>query len=208
VASSDDDVPVDDFARLLAPGGAIAQFFDQYLKAFVDTTQHPWKWLSAERVPLGLSSSSLAEFEHAAQIRDAMFSNGNQVQVRFQLVPLSLDPRVAQFSLDIGSQTLVWNHGPTESVAFQWPGTGGKNLVRVTMTPAAGGQPQITEKDGPWALLRLLDAARITPSGKPDKFRIIFTGGDGTATLDLNASSVNNLFTLTALRSFRCPPKL
>jgi type VI secretion system protein ImpL len=208
VASSDDDVPVDDFARLLAPGGAIAQFFDQYLKAFVDTTQHPWKWLSAERVPLGLSSSSLAEFEHAAQIRDAMFSNGNQVQVRFQLVPLSLDPRVAQFSLDIGSQTLVWNHGPTESVAFQWPGTGGKNLVRVTMTPAAGGQPQITEKDGPWALLRLLDAARITPSGKPDKFRITFTGGDGTATLDLNASSVNNLFTLTALRSFRCPPKL
>ena len=81
-------------------------------------------------------------------------------------------------------------------------------LVRVTMTPAAGGQPQIIEKDGPWALLRLLDAARITPSGKPDKFRITFTGGDGTATFDLNASSVNNPFTLTALRSFRCPPKL
>jgi type VI secretion system protein ImpL len=208
VASSTADVPVDDFARLLAPGGAISQFFDQYLKAFVDTTQHPWKWLSAERVPLGLSPSSLVEFEHAAQIRDALFSNGNQVQVRFHLVPVALDPQLAQISIDIGGESLVWNHGPPEGVAFQWPGRNGKTLVRVTMTPANGGQAQITERDGPWALLRLLDTARITPSGQPDKFRITFSGGGGTATFELNASSVNNPFTLTALRSFRCPPKL
>ena len=208
VASSHDDVPVDDFARLLAPGGAIAQFFDQYLKPFVDTTQRPWKWLSAERVPLGLSSGSLAEFEHAAQIRDALFSNGNQVVVRFRLVPLALNSRIGQISIDIGGQTLQWNHGPPEAVAFQWPGAGGKTLVRVTMTPASGGQAQIIEADGPWALLRLLDAARVTPSGQPDKFRIAFSGTDGNATFELNASSVNNPFTLAALRSFRCPPNL
>ena len=208
IASSNADVPVDDFARLLAPGGAISQFFDQYLKAFVDTTQHPWKWLSAERVPLGLSPSSLIEFEHAAQIREALFSNGNQVQVRFQLVPVTLDPQLAQISIDIGDGALVWNHGPPEGVAFQWPGRSGKTLVRVTMTPASGAQAQITERDGPWALLHLLDTARITPSGQPDKFRIAFSGAGGTATFELNASSVNNPFTSTALRSFRCPPKL
>jgi len=44
------------------------------------------------------------------------------------------------------------------------------------MTPASGGQGQITERDGPWALLRLLDAARVVPSGQPDKFRATFTG--------------------------------
>ena len=59
---------------------------------------------------------------------------------------------------------------------FQWPGTGGKTLVRVTMTPASGAQGLVTEQDGPWALLRLLDTAHITPSGQPDKFRIAFTG--------------------------------
>jgi type VI secretion system protein ImpL len=76
------------------------------------------------------------------------------------------------------------------------------------MTPASGGQGQVTERDGPWALLRLLDAARITPSGQPDRFRIAFSGAGGTASFDLNASSVNNPFTMAALRSFRCPAKL
>jgi type VI secretion system protein ImpL len=208
IASSSADIPVDDFARLLAPGGMIDQFFDQYLKSFVDTTQRPWKWLSADRTPLGLSPNALTEFERAAQIRDSLFSSGNQMQVRFQLVPVSLDPQIAQISIDIGGQTLVWNHGPPEGTAFQWPGSGGKTLVRVTMTPSNGGQGQVTDRDGPWALLRLLDTARISPSGQPDRFRVAFTGAGGTATFDLTASSVNNPFTLSALRNFRCPPKL
>jgi type VI secretion system protein ImpL len=208
VASSPVDVPVDDFARLLAPGGMMSQFFDQYMKPFVDTTQKPWKWLSPDRVPLGLSPGSLIEFERAAQIRDSLFATGNQIQVRFQMIPVALDPQVAQISIDIGGQTLVWNHGPPEGGWFQWPGAGGKTLVRVTMTPTSGGQGQVIDKDGAWALLRLFDAARVTPSSQPDRFRVAFTGGGGTATFDLIASSVNNPFTMTALRSFRCPPKL
>jgi type VI secretion system protein ImpL len=208
VATSTADVPVDDFARLLGPGGVMDQFFDQYLKGFVDTAQRPWKWLSVDKIPLGLSPGSLAAFEQAAQIRDALFTSGNQIQIRFQLVPLTLDPQVAQISIDIAGQTLVYNHGPLEGSWFQWPGAGGKTLVRVTMTPSNGGQGQVTDRDGNWALLRLLDTARITPSGQPDKFRITFTGAGGNATFELNGSSVNNPFTLPALRAFHCPPKL
>ena len=208
VATSSADVPVDDFARLLGPGGLIDQFFDQYLKAFVDTSQRPWRWQSAERIPLGLSAGSLAEFERAAQIRDALFTGGTQVQVRFQLVPVMLDPRIAQISIDAGGQTLTYNHGPTESMQFQWPGSGGKTLVRVTMTPTGGGGGTVTERDGPWALLRLLDTATVTPSDQPDKFRVVFNSGAGSATFELNASSVRNPFTMTALRNFRCPAKL
>lgn len=208
VATSSADVPVDDFARLLGPGGLIDQFFDQYLKAFVDTTQRPWRWQSAEQIPLGLSSGSLAEFERAAQIRDALFNGGTQVQVRFQLVPVMLDPRIAQISIDAGGQTLTYNHGPTESAQFQWPGASGKTLVRVTMTPAGGGSGTVTEREGPWALLRLLDTATVTPSDQPDKFRVVFNNGSGSATFELNASSVRNPFTMAALRNFRCPAKL
>ncbi|HVY16444.1 MAG TPA: type VI secretion system membrane subunit TssM [Rhodopila sp.] len=208
LAGSSEDVPVDDFANLLAPGGMMDQFFDQYLKKFVDTTTKPWRWLSPDKVPLGLSPASLAEFDRADQIKKALFGTGNQVQVRFQLVPVSLDPSVAQISIDIAGTTLTYNHGPAEQARFQWPKADGTTLVRVTMTPTSGGNATIIEKDGPWALLRLLDTATVTPSGQPDKFRITFTGGGGTATFQLNANSVNNPFTLSALRSFRCPPKL
>jgi type VI secretion system protein ImpL len=184
------------------------QFFAQYLKPFVDTTHKPWRWLSQEQIPAGLTPGSLAEFERAAQIRDALFGDGKQVQVHFQLLLVSLDPKVGQISVDIAGDKLVDSHGPVEMQQFQWPGAGGKTLVRVTMSPASGGNEQVVEKDGPWALLHLLDAARITPQGQPDKFRVTFTGAGGTATFELTASSVNNPFTLSALRAFRCPPKL
>ena len=208
VAASAADVPLDDFTHLLGPGGLIDQFFDQYLKPFVDTTQTPWRWQSADHAKLGLSAGSLAEFERAGQIRDALFNGGQQIQVRFQLVPVALDPGVGQISLDIAGQTLTYNHGPTEPMQFQWPGTGGKTLVRMTATPASGGAATIVEKDGPWALLRLLDSARVLGSGQPDKFRLVFTTPAGQATFELNASSVRNPFTLSALRAFRCPAKL
>jgi type VI secretion system protein ImpL len=207
VASSSDDVPTDDFAHLLGPGGLIDGFFNDNLKAFVDTTAKPWKWQAANHSQLTLAPGTLIQFERAAQIRDSLFSSGNQVQVKFQLVPVSLDAGIGQISIDISGQTLTYNHGPTESTSFLWP-KDGKTLVRVTMTPASGGNATIIEKDGPWSLLRLLDTARVIPSGQPDKFRLVFTSPDGSATFQLNASSVRNPFTLSALRAFRCPASL
>jgi type VI secretion system protein ImpL len=206
VAGSSEDVPVDDFAHLLGPGGMIDSFFNTNLKPFVDTTSKPWKWQAANQSQLTLSPGTLVQFERAAEIRDSLFS-GDQILVKFSLVPVSLDAGIGQISIDISGQTLTYNHGPTESTSFRWPNNG-KNLVRVTITPASGGNATVIEKDGPWALLRLLDSARVIPSGQPDKFRLVFSTADGSATFQLNASSVRNPFTLGALRAFRCPSSL
>ncbi len=207
IATSTDDVPIDDFTQLLGPGGKIEAFFNQYLKPYADTTQKPWKWLSPDKIPLGLSPASLTEFERAAEIRDGLFNNGPSIQLRFQLLPVSLDPAVGQVSLDIGGQSLTYAHEPPQAQSFTWPGPGSKTDVRLTMTPTAGNNAAITEKNGPWALLRLIDG-HITGGAQPDKFHVTFSGGGGTAVFELTASSVRNPFTLTALRSFRCPPKL
>jgi type VI secretion system protein ImpL len=208
VAGSSSDVPSDDFAHLLGPGGLIDGFFNDNLKSFVDTTRSPWRWQAANQAHLNLDPGALAQLERAAKIRDSLFSDGSNILVKFELVPVSLDAGVGQFTIDVGGQTLTYNHGPTEPESFRWPGTGGKTLVRVTMTPANGHNATEIEKDGPWALLRLLDAAHVIPSGQPDKFRIVFSSPAGAATFELNASSVRNPFTLSALRAFRCPATL
>ena len=205
VATSRDDVPVDDFSRLLGPGGEMEKFFDKYLKPYVDTTQKPWKFQST--VPLGLSPAALAEFERAQQIREGLFNNGTAVQVRFALKPVSLDAGIAQVSLDIGGQSMTYAHEPPQEQPFTWPGPTGKTGVRITLTPTAGGNAVMLERDGPWALLRVLDG-RIAGGAQPDRFRVTLNGGIGTAVFELTASSVRNPFTLTALRSFRCPAKL
>jgi type VI secretion system protein ImpL len=208
VAGSAADVPIDDFSRLLGPGGLIDGFFNDNLKPFVDTSSTPWRWQAADHASLGLSPGTLTQFERAALIRDSLFGGGTAMQVRFQLLPVSLDPSLAKVSVDIAGTTLTYDHGPAESTSFQWPGVGGKTLVRVTFTPTGGGSGAVIERDGSWALLRLLDAARVIPSGQPDKFRIMFSGNGGTAEFELTASSVRNPFTMSALRQFRCPGRL
>jgi type VI secretion system protein ImpL len=208
VAGSSADVPLDDFTRLLGPAGLIDTFFNDNLKSLVDTSKIPWHWQSADHVQLGLSPGTLIEFQRAAEIRDALFANGSTIQVKFTLVPASLDTGVAKITLDISGQTMTYDHGPTESTGFVWPGANGKTLVRVTMISASGGHETVIEKDGPWSLLRLMEAGRVIPSGQPDSFKLIFNSPSGAATFTLNASSVRNPFTLSAMRSFRCPAKL
>lgn len=209
IAGSAQDVPLDDFTRLLGPGGLIDQFFDQYLKPLVDTAQTPWRWQAGGAARLGLSEPSLAQFQRARDIRDALYpTGGNQITVRFQLLPTALDPGLAQVTVEIGGTRGSYAHGPAEPIPLQWPAPNGLTQVRVTLTPANGGPATVLEENGPWALLRLLDAAHITPGGQPDRFGIRFVSPGGDAAFELDASSVRNPFTLAALRAFRCPSKL
>ena len=113
VAGSTQDVPLDDFVHLLGPGGLMDQFFDQYLKGFVDTTKTPWKWQSPDHVKLGLSDATLTEFQRASEIRDALFpTGGTAVSVKFQLTPTQLDSGLAQVSLEAGRRAAVLRARP------------------------------------------------------------------------------------------------
>jgi type VI secretion system protein ImpL len=209
VAGSTQDVPLDDFTHLLGPNGLTDQFFDQYLKPFVDTTRTPWRWQSADHTRLNLPAGTLVAFQRADAIRDALFpAGGAQIGVKFQLVPEALDPGLASVSLEVGGRRVTYAHGPVEASGLQWPAADGNTLVRLTLTPADGKAATIVENNGPWSLLHVLDSAQVTPSGQPDRFRVTFSSPAGKATFALNAGSVHNPFTLAALRSFRCPSGL
>jgi type VI secretion system protein ImpL len=208
IAGSSEDVPLGDFQHLLGPGGLIQAFFDKYLAALVNTTVTPWQWQSSDHTKLGLSPGALAEFERAAKIREALFPDGAKMGVTFQLVPVSADPGVGQIRVEIGGEALSYAHGPIQPETMHWPGKGGNLQVRVVMTPANGGQATVIENDGPWSLLRLLDAAHVIQTGAPDRFRIVFSSPQGNATFQLNANSVRNPFNMAVFRAFRCPANL
>ena len=201
------DVPVDDFVKLMAPAGLIAQFFDDYLKPFVDTAQTPWKWNGADNNQLGLSPNTLVQFQLASEIRAGLFSGGGAgVSLKFEVTPTALDNAVAQVSLDIDGQDLTYAHGPVQPMRMQWPGPAGRNVVRLTLTPVSG-TPVTSTRDGAWALFRLLDTGKPT-STQTDRVTYTFNGAPGAASFLFTASSVVNAFTLPALHQFRCPATL
>ncbi len=207
VESSTNDVPMDDFVRLMAPGGLIGQFFDDTLKPFVDTTQKPWKWNGADNNQLGLSQNTLTQFQLAADIRAALFpAGGSAVALKFNVAPGTLDPGVGQVSLDVDGQELIYAHGPIQPMRMTWPGTAGRNQVRLTFSPVSGASSSVV-KEGPWAIFRLLDSGKAS-SVQTDRVTYAFAGAGGTATFQVTAGSVINAFTLPALHQFRCPATL
>ena len=200
------DVPIDDFVKLMSPTGLIAQFFDDYLKPFVDTSQTPWKWNGADNSQLGLSANTLLQFQLASEIRSGLFSGSGGVSLKFEVSPTALDNAVSQVSLDVDGQDLTYAHGPIQPMRMQWPGPAGRNVVRLTFTPVAGAPATVT-REGAWALFRLLDTGKPS-STQTDRVTYTFPGAGGTAAFLFTASSVVNAFTLPALHQFRCPATL
>ncbi len=207
VASSTTDVPMDDFIRLMAPGGMIDKFFADYLKPFVDTSAKPWRWNGADNNQLGLSANTLVQFQLAGDIRDALFAGGGtSVAVKFEVSPGAVDTSLGQVNLDVDGQELNFAHGPVQPTRMTWPASGGRNQVRLTFSPVSGSSTSVT-KDGPWALFRLLDAGRAS-STQTDRVTYSFTSPGGNAAFLFVAGSVVNPFTLPALHQFRCPATL
>ena len=67
------DMPVDDFARLFGPGGSLDQFFAQWIRPYVDTTQRPWRLVATAGLAPPVTQADVLQLERAQAIRDAFF---------------------------------------------------------------------------------------------------------------------------------------
>ena len=88
VRSSDQEVPLADFAKLFSPNGVMDKFFTQYLAPYADTSKSDWAWRKESPVGRSFSPDTLKQFQNAAYIRDAFFQTGGSVPaVSFAIRP-------------------------------------------------------------------------------------------------------------------------
>jgi type VI secretion system protein ImpL len=203
------EVTLDDFSRLFSKGGLIDNFFTTNLRPFVDMSKNPWAWQKVDNVALGIPEATLLQFQRAAAIRDSMFPGGGaKPGVSFEILPVDLDAKSTQVTVDIDGQTITYDHGPPRPVKMQWPGPNGVGQVRVSFQPEDPAGTTTIEKDGVWALFRLLQQSNLKQSTGSDRFTVTFTAGDRSATFEIRANSVINPFAGNQLELFRCPPAL
>lgn len=202
-AASTKDVTSDDFAALFASGGMIDQYFQQSLSQYVDTATKPWSLKKVEGVPMGYAGS-LANFERADGIKKVFFRMGSQASYRYEFKPVNMDAGISRFLLDVDGQSVNYAHGPVQPKWISWPGPGGASTVRLTVEPAgASGSGYTTE--GPWALFRLFDKAKVERTAQPEKMFITFSFDGRDVRFEVTAGSVQNPYGLQDLRSFSCP---
>ena len=205
VRSSNLDITPEDFARLFAQGGVLEGFFQKYLAQHVDTGQKPWRF----KDPAMGQSAALAEFQRAQVIREVYFRGGGgtpSIQLEFKAI--EMDASIQQFMLDVDGKLVKYAHGPQSPVSVQFPGPGGRSLVRATITPApASGSNGITFS-GPWALFRMFDGVQIVETRQSERFVATFNIEGRRTVFEIFASSVRNPFRLPELAQFRCPTAL
>jgi type VI secretion system protein ImpL len=202
-AGSGADIPLDDFTRLFAPNGLIDGYFNAQLRPFVDTTAAVWRAQDAGGISAPVSAAELVQFQRAANIRQMFFpAAGSALGVRLEITPVDLDPGSKQVTLDLGSGSVSYAHGPVRASQIAWPAEGASSARVVFDPPAAGGAIQAS---GPWALFRLIAQGHPQQDGAPDHYKLVFQQGERRAVFSVLAASVINPLIPGALREFRCP---
>lgn len=201
-------VNLNDFTRLFGPGGVIEGFAQTYILPFADTSVRPWRWRREGAGLRGVSSEALRMFEQAARIRDAFFAQGGgSLGFGFEIEPISLDHRARQVALELGDQRITYQHGPRRPTRVEWPQRGPGASITFT-TPGLLGQTIMASERGPWAWLKLLDAAQVRRSAAPDRFRVLFDVSGYRAEFEVRSDSIINPFFLPELEQFHCLERL
>ncbi len=192
------DAPIDGFARLFAPNGALDSFFKTQLAPYVDTSHPSWRPATLAGIAAPADAATIALFRRAAQIRDAFFANGGNVpEIRFTVSPPPDDPSGARLLL--GGATIDPASGPKPLL---WPGADG-----MTTASVVAGSTTLAQADGPWALFHLLDAARLSGGAMAggDGDSVAAFGPGGQARFGFATSLTPDPLRARLLEGFHCP---
>lgn len=206
VSGSSLETPLDDFAKLFAPGGLIDGFFNTQLRPYVDTTGKVWKPQTSDGVAAPVSAADVVQFQRAAVIRDLFFAPGSTtIAVRFDMTPLQLDSNASRVSLEFDGTSVTYAHGPSRATQITWPGPNRIQNVRLVFDPPPPGGTGVLADTGPWAMFRLFGRGTLRQADSPERYTLTFSLGNRDATFELRAASVLNPFAPGILQDFRCP---
>ena len=202
-ANSDRDVPMGDFAKLFAPGGLIEKFFAANLDSLVNRTAKTWVWKPNPNLNRKLSDRTLRQFQQAAEIRDAFFPTGGSApNVTFEVKPLTLSGAQTA-TLAINGATVVYQQGAESTPTnVAWPGAGAGE-ASIVMAPDMPDRPSKLERNGAWALFRLIDKGAPIQNGNAVKVSFVVFGRE--VSYQFTSSSLVNPLTMSSLRQFQCP---
>lgn len=203
---SDRGVPLADFERVFGPNGLFDTFYKEELSQFVDDTGPVWAWRTDTTLEGNLSDDTLRQFQRAALIREAFFSDEAEgIDVGFLVTALSLDPTAKSGTLKINRNAVAAGR-IRRSQGVKWPGENPDNVATAAIAYGLLGQVDRMTRRGPWSLWRLLDATNAVAEG--DTVVANFRIGGRSMSFEIASDTLRNPLTLQALREFRCPKGL
>ncbi len=218
--SSNDELALFDFTEFFKPQGTVDKFYTAYMKPFVNTRGRHWSSKVIDNYSLGFSKATLKQLQKSQSIKNIFFrSNPAVPSLSFQLKPHQMDKSDARFTLEVGSKSIAYSHGPKFWKTLKWQGDDENNRVRIIFEDLDE-REHSKDFDGPWAWFRLQDHSVLRKTRKSNVYLVTYNLDSNkdnlssakkvahTVTYQIKAKSVNNPFSKNLLGSFRFPEQI
>ncbi|MEJ5280940.1 type VI secretion system membrane subunit TssM [Pseudomonas sp. MYb541] len=208
-AHAGSDVALGDFQAFFKPRGAMARFYESYLRPFVTVEGNRYRLRGIEGRSLPMSRLLLEQLTKAQIIRQGFFNEDQgDWAVRFTLAPYSLDQAVSRATLRVGDQQLEYRHGPIVSMAFHWPSEAENGRSSLVLERGAE-RPLGIEKDrGAWSMFRFFDLMQSEPASGRDAQVLKADLAGLRANYLLTSQRDPSPFQMATWRTFRLPEQL
>lgn len=155
------DAAIADVSELLnVRSGILWKFVEDQLDPFLKKRKGKWEERTWNNMGIGFSPTFLAGLYKANGVTRSLFSKDSDTsQFQFQVLPVP-QQGIRETYLGFSEQAYRYRNEPEEWRKFSWPGKGTTEAARIYAIDRKGNKVGI-ERTGPWALLRVLNAANI-----------------------------------------------
>lgn len=196
------DASLADVQRVFGLGGTLDGFIQQRVVPLLDMSGPVWRWNAQNPQAATLNPSTPEEFVKARQLRDIL-AGGLNVKIEAKALGAGIDT----VEMAVGNTRYTFERGSLGAQKpLSWSAQGMLPVASVALM-SAGAKVGGVEAEGPWALFRLLDAARKENAG-PLAILATFGSGAQTAVFKISLPNDRNPFGRGGPWSFRCPTVL
>ncbi|MDK1288249.1 type VI secretion system membrane subunit TssM [Pseudoalteromonas umbrosa] len=155
------DAAVEDISELLnRDSGIFWEFMDANLAPFLKLKRGVWVEKTWNGIGLGFDKPVLDKLTKARKVTRSLFPReGSEVGISFQMMPVA-QRGVRETYIGYSDQSYRYRNEPEEWRRFTWPARTGAEKATIYGMDRKGNRIEI-QKDGPWALLKILNEARV-----------------------------------------------
>ncbi len=194
-------VSFNEFVDYFKPNGIEDAFVRANLEKHLDRAL----WKAKVGSEIAISSATLSMLQTGQQIREAYFGTGAAFpQIVVRIKPVSMDPNIKEFALQVGDKRILYSHGPKLQSDVEWNG----NIGQVQLAfKDLNDMNSVQNFEGPWSLHRAISSGSVT-SDDSGKLNVTFSNGPNKVTFQFVTNARQNPFDPRLLSSYRCRESL
>jgi intracellular multiplication protein IcmF len=198
-STQQEEITISDFNRFFSTQGSLNTFTENFVKPFLDSSNAEWKPKAVNDSVVPITSETIDALVRANIITNMFFPySSNESRIDFSLQKISLDPVVANLTLEMGDTRLTDNQSSESITRFSWPQAGAK----LVLDSIEGNHYELAEQ-GAWALFKLLEKVNVLVDDQDgSSLQILFEINSNSGRYLLKTNNQINPFTPGILNGF------